>query len=228
MRLNRTVVPIALIALTFFALGRLTGPAAMEPAASAQGAGDPAKKAATTKTQETPTGMSPEMMAQMEAFMKAGAPGAHHKALDVLAGTFEGSASMRMTPDAQPTILTGTVTRQWVLDGRYLHETVEAMGDMGPYKAIGYVGYNNMDGHIELVWMDSVSTAIVFETAVYDEKARMLTAYGHHRDPASGRLIHTRSVIDLTNPDIEVMNGWSSDENGREYKSFEGKFTRRK
>ncbi len=163
----------------------------------------------------------------MEAYITAGTPGEHHKRLNPLVGEFIGEFKIWMTPDAPPMISRGTVSREWILGGRYVKETVEATSDMGTFTGVGYTGYNNFDGQYEMVWMDSMSTGIYFETGIYDPDKKALVTRGSHRDPGSGKLILTKGTLDLSRSDEHVYAGYLIGSDGREFKHFEG-VTRRK
>ncbi len=54
--------------------------------------------------------------------------------------------------------------RQWIMDGRYIRESVRASSELGSFEGLGFSGYNNLDGQYEFVWMDNDSTMIYFET----------------------------------------------------------------
>lgn len=64
---------------------------------------------------------------------------------------------------------------------------------VGTFRGIGFIGYNNVDGQYELAWMDTMSTAIVFETATYDPEKKILEFRGSHRDPLTGRVIQRQT-----------------------------------
>lgn len=212
----RNVLALAIVAVLAYAAGSLGLPGSLRAAAAAP------------NDAKSPQPPAAEVDPKMAVVIKAGTPGEHHKVLDPLIGTFEGEVTMWMDPAGPPMKSRGTVTRQWVLDGRFIQETVEAVGDMGPYKAIGYLGYNNVDGNYEFVWMESVSTGVMHEIGLYNGPTKMMVTYGTHRDPATCRLIHGRGLFDMSDPDREVMTGWHYNEDGKEHKVFEGVFERKK
>lgn len=75
----------------------------------------------------------------------------------------------------------------------------------------------------ETVWMDNMmSTAMVMDRGVYDAETHTLHMAGLHRDAETGKLIHTRAELDLSDPDRHVYGGWVRGMDGKEWKSFEG------
>jgi hypothetical protein len=150
-------------------------------------------------------------------------PGEHHAALEPAF-----VVRFRMSADAQWVNSTGTVSREWVLGKRFVHETVDAKSDMGPFTGIGYIGYNNLDGQYEMIWMEDTSTAMFMHAATFDPDKKVMSSLVTHRDSASGKLVHGRQAWSLANPDHQTVDGYTIGSDGREYKSFEGTFDRKK
>ncbi len=177
---------------------------------------------AQTKDQAKPEAINPEMQAMIEA----GTPGENHKVLDALAGDWAGEWKMWWAPDQEPMVSQGTVKREWILGGRYLQEAVEATSPMGTFNGVGYSGFNNFDGQYEFIWLDSMSTAVYFETGTYNPKTKILTSRNSHRDPATGRVINGWGKLDLSNPNRHTFVGYATTVGGEEYKAFEGVLNR--
>ena len=165
---------------------------------------------------------------EMQAYAEAGTPGQYHKYLDPLVGQWDGQFKIYMEPGQEPMLSRGTVTREWILDGRFLQETVEATSDWGTFSGLGFYGYDNVDQQYEIVWMDSMSTGIYSETGAYDAEKKLLKTQGSSRDPSSGRVINTRGKFDLSDPDKHLYVGYMSGPDGKSFKHFEGVTSRRK
>ncbi len=165
---------------------------------------------------------------QMQAYVEAGTPGEHHKYLNSMVGQWDGVFKIYMEPGQEPMISRGTVTREWILDGRFLHETVEATSDWGTFSGVGFIGFDNVDQQYEMVWMDSMSTGIYSETGSYDAEKKLLKTQGSSRDPATGRVINTWGKLDLSDPDKQVFVGYMSGPDGKSFKHFEGVTSRQK
>lgn len=210
MKVGKYVLTIGVVAITAYTAGRLDLPFDGSNVAVAQQGDHP----------EHP-GMSPEMQKQMEEWAKLGAPSEHHRILEALAGSWDGTFSFKMDPESEMMTSNGLVTREWVLGNRYLQEKVDAEG-FGPdrYNAIGYIGYNNIDNQYEMVWMDNMSTAIMMEKGRYDPATKKMHFKGKHKDP-TGKEFATRSEVDLSNPNKHTFTGWTTMD-GKEFKSMEG------
>ena len=123
---------------------------------------------------------------------------------------------------------TGTVTREWILDGRYIRETVEANSEMGSFRGLGFIGYNNIDGQYEFAWLENMSTAISFGTGSYDADAKVMMFRSTARDPLTGRVINSTSTMDLSSPGLQRYVGYTIGADGKKFKSVEGTMERRK
>ncbi len=209
MRISKNIVGVAAIAAVAFTVGRLGLPLGNQSTAIAQDQGE--------------MKMTPEM----EAMMKASTPGQHHRYLDALVGDFTADVKFWMTPDSEPMEFTGTVSREWVLDGHFIKETIKADSDMGPFKAISYIGYNNIDGQYESIWLENTSTAITSGSGTYNPATKTLSMMGKHRDPTTGHLITTWNKIDLSDPYRQTGTGYQIGDDGKEFKNFEGVFVRK-
>jgi hypothetical protein len=187
-------------------------------------AGVPAGAPAAAQDQAGADAIPPGMQARIDA----GTPGPHHRVLDELIGTWDVEFTARGGPDAPPVESRGTITRRWVLDGRFVEERLEAEGPAGTFGGLGHVGFNNLDGLYELAWMDTTSTAITFETGTYHPDTKLLHMRRSQRDPVSGRVINGWSKLDLNDPDRHLYTAYATTAGGRTYKAVEGAAQRRK
>jgi hypothetical protein len=207
---SRNVCVLASVAALGFVAGRLLTPA--------------------TSIAAPPPDEAQDAAALAEAMAKASTPGPQHQHLNALAGSWNVSIRFRMDPKTEWMESTGTVTRDWVLDKRFLKETVDATSPMpggGTFQGLGYIGYNTLEGVYQSVWMENQSTAIMTESGAYDAANKVMRFRGAHRDPVTGRSILVRSELDMRDPNRHVYSGYSIALDGSEYKSFEGTATRR-
>jgi hypothetical protein len=126
-----------------------------------------------------------DMQSMMEIYRKVGTPGAPHKLLAKL----EGSWTTRTTGwlEGKPAMeSTGTCEQKLVLDGHYLQQiyTGDMMGT--PFSGINLLGYNNHTKKYESVWLDSMSTAIYFFVGKGSADGRTITQECSYDDPARG------------------------------------------
>lgn len=206
MGFNRNVIVVFAIVATSFMAGRVSTRAG-ESTVAAQPAGDEGR------ARPTP---------DVPAMRDVATPGRHHRVLDRLTGKWEAEFTLLTAPEGEPVTARGTVTREWILGGRFVKEVVEAASEAGAFEGIGYLGYDNFDGQYRMIWMDNQSTAIQVETGTYHPDPQIMHIRGSHRDPVSGRLVNTWSKLDVSNPDRHTMTGHATDPEGRTFKAVEG------
>jgi hypothetical protein len=160
-----------------------------------------------------------EMASMMEAYEKAGTPGAAHEALARTAGTWTATVKMWMEPGAEPTVTEVTSVIEPVMGGRFMRETVEGEFMGQPFRGVSVVGVDNTTGEARGVWYDNHSTALYFYRGRLDEAGGELTLGGEYRDPATGERVKTRSLRTMQG-DTMVDTGWES-RDGVERKSME-------
>ena len=191
-----------------------------------------------------------EAAAMMEAYEQAGTPGEHHQALDRMAGEWEAEVRFWSDPDAEPMVTQATSTVEWVMDGRFLKETVESEFMGQPYHGIGRTGYDNTtgefwstwtdnmstglmtsrgkrqpDGHYEASWMDNHSTALYrYEGKMDDEGRQVLMS--ETIDPVSGEKTKQKSVSEFLSDDEMIARGYEL-RDGEEVRTMEIHYKRK-
>ncbi|HED54236.1 MAG TPA: DUF1579 domain-containing protein [Phycisphaerales bacterium] len=109
-----------------------------------------------------------EYQNEMMEIMKLGQPGEHHKYLDNLVGDWNAHVEF-YGPDGSVMAGDGTMTAEWVLDGRFVRSNFDMPDFMGaPFHGISYNGYDNYKQQYVSVWMDSMSTAIISNSSEID------------------------------------------------------------
>jgi hypothetical protein len=212
----KTTATVAALMTGAFVAGRLVTP----NLAIAQ----PEKKSTTTaQPGKSDKGNMPAMdMTHMK-------PGAEHKQLEPLIGTFEGTVKFWMAPDQSPMETKGKVTREWTLDNHFVKEQVDGdpMEPGGtPFKGLGFVGYNTIDKNFESAWFENHATWMTTAKGNWDASKKTFTFTGDCICPITHEKMRSRHTLDISNPDREVMTGWATGADGKEWKNFEGVFQR--
>ncbi len=212
MKLNRNAALVVAVGALAYVAGQANLFRVLEPSASAA----------------QPEGeVQVEMTDEMLAWMEVGTPGEQHEFLNAMAGTWEGRFEIFMEPGQEPFVSEGVVEREWVLDGRFLQEKITAASsDMGEYEAIGYIGYDKIDGVYRTAWMDSMSTVIYSDTGSLNPDTMLMTFRGNYRDPATGHLRTMVTIIDLSTDGVQKFTAHETRADGKTFVSMKGKLTR--
>src|SRR5262249_5436100 len=112
--------------------------------------------------------MTPAQKAEMEAYMRAGAPGAPHQAMAASAGSHDVKFKSWQEPGLPAMEDTGTATRTMALGGRVLVEEVSGSMMGMPFAGHGMTGFDNVSGKYWATWNDSMSTGIMVSEGTCD------------------------------------------------------------
>ena len=170
--------------------------------------------------------LTPEQQAEMEAYAKAGAPGAPHQALAATTGNYDLKVRSWMEPDGPPMEETGTATRAMALDGRVRVEMLSSAVMGAPFNGHGMLGYDNVTGKYWSTWNDSMSTGLmVSEGTCNADKSCSFT--GSWNDPIKKAPVTARMTTRWTSPTTEVFEMYGPGRDGKEMKMMEITYTKK-
>jgi hypothetical protein len=170
--------------------------------------------------------MTPEQMAEMEAYMKAGTPGAPHQALAATAGSYALKIKSWHEPGGPAMEETGTATRKMMLDGRVLVEDVNSSMMGTPFTGHGMTGYDNVSGKYWSTWTDSMSTGVMVSEGTCDAQ-KACTFTGSWNDPIKKGPVKARMTSRWTSPTTEIFEMYAPGKDGKEMKMMEITYTRK-
>ena len=170
--------------------------------------------------------MTAEQKAEMEAYMKAGTPGAPHKTLAATAGTYEAKVKSWQQPGGPAMEETGTVTRTMALDGRVLVEDFKGTMMGMPFTGHGLTGYDNVSGKYWSTWTDSMSTGLMLSEGTCDA-SRACTFAGSWNDAVKKGPVKARMTTRWTSPTTEVFEMYAPGRDGKEMKMMEITYTKK-
>ncbi len=143
-----------------------------------------------------------EMMGAME---RAGTPGAEHKRMEPLIGTWNAKVSMYMDPAAPAMESTGTMVNEWIYGGRYLHHHYSGQMEGMSFEGSGLMGYDVAAGKYIGSWIDSMSTTMSVSSGHASKDGKTFTFVGHATDPMTGKHATNEEVISIDGPDRHTM-----------------------
>jgi len=171
--------------------------------------------------------MSPEQKAMMEAFQKAGTPGAPHQALAATAGSYDLKVRSWHAPGAPPMEDSGTATRTMTLDGRVLVEEVSSTMMGRPFTGRGSTGYDNVNGKYWSTWNDSMMTGILVSEGTCDATGKTCSFTGSWNDPTKKTPVKTRMTTRWTSPTTQIFEMYGPGPDGKEMKMMEITYTKK-
>jgi len=171
--------------------------------------------------------MTPEQQAEMEAYMKAGTPGAPHKILAASAGNYDLKIKSWHDPKGPAMEDTGTAKRTMTLDGRVLVEDLSSTMMGMPFTGRGMFGYDNVTGKYWGTWNDSHSTGLMVSEGTCDAQGKSCTFTGSWNDPITKKPITARMVSNWTSPTTETFEMHVPGPDGKEMKMMEIIYTKK-
>jgi hypothetical protein len=150
---------------------------------------------------------TPSQEEMMKRWQEAMTPGAAHKVLESMAGTWEAESRMWMNgPDAEPTVSKGTMVQTMMLGGRFLQQTItsEMMGQ--PFTGTGYTGFDNFKKKYVGCWIDNMGTAMLTMGGSVDKSGKTLTMWGTMDEPMTGeKNKKVKYVTHIISPDKHIF-----------------------
>ena len=171
---------------------------------------------------------TPEEKAYMEKWNKFMTPGEPHRLLAQKAGTWDMKTTMWMVPGGPPETSTGTSELKMVLDGRFLEDVTTSEFQGQPFHGRGLTGYDNIKQKFVTTWYDNFGTGVMVFEGDYDAANKRWTYTGAMPDVASWSYLATRSTETATGPDSLKVEWFAPGPDGKEFKSMEIVYTRRK
>jgi hypothetical protein len=205
--------------------------AAVVAVASVAGA-DEAKKPATPAKASAQAAKTSDQApaadekAMMEAWAKIATPSDAHKWLEPLVGTWDAKITMWMTPGAPPQESTGTSENKWVLGGRFVEQRHEGSFMGQPFSGVGYTGYDNYKKKYIGTWMDTMGTMMMISQG--DAAGKTLSMTSTIDDILTGKATTVKMETKILAPDHHVIEMWGPDPSGKQYKTMEIHYTRKK
>jgi hypothetical protein len=175
-----------------------------------------------------PKQMSAEEKAMMEAWQKSMTPGAAHKQLDGMVGTWDTKVKSWMAPGAPAMESTGTSDARWVLGGRWIEQRFSGSFMGQPLEGIGYTGYDNVTKHYVGTWMDNMSTGAMVSKGSAAADGKTWNFDSTMADPMTGKSMPIKEKVVVVDNDHHMMEMWSPGPDGKMYKSMEIHYTRKK
>ena len=161
----------------------------------------------------------------------------NHKLLTSLVGTWSYTVKMWMDgdPSKKPEESKGTAVRKSIMDGRYVVMDVtgkmEMPGADGKMKQVTFKGPGNRrlrqrEKKFVGTWMDNMGTGIMMSEGDYDPATKTFT-YTGEIEMMPGMKQKIREVVKVTDKDHMDFE-WYEDRGGKEAKTMEINYTRKK
>ncbi len=168
----------------------------------------------------SPVGLTPSEWASLSK------PGPSHKLLDMFVGDWDTTISVRSEPGARAELSKGRSSIHWVLGGRFLEENFEGEVAGEKFQGMGLMGYDNGDREFKFVWIDSLNTALTISRGAYSPDRNTFQMKSEVYDPLLGGLKTVRASLQIKSRDEYEYVMVDTAPSGKEFESFEMRYTR--
>ena len=164
---------------------------------------------------------------EMKAYQDFMTPGAMHKWMAKLNGTWEADIISYMNP-TNPDKSKATNVTKTIMNGLY------SVGDytgnmMGmPFQGHSMMGYDNAKKVFVNTWVDNMGSGIIFMTGTYDDATKTLHLKGKQTNPMNGADVDIREEMKIIDDNSYTLIMYGAGMDGKEIKFMEGTFKRKK
>lgn len=159
---------------------------------------------------------------EMAKMMKLSSPSENHAIFKDLVGNWKVQSKFWMEKNAKPEESKGTQTNKLVMDGRFLQSEHKGTSMGKPFTGMGLLGYDNVRGEYQSIWIDNMSTSIMTSTGSYDASTKTLSETGTYSCPMTGEKNKTaRSEWKFTDKKNYTFTMYTNDKDGNEFKNLE-------
>lgn len=170
----------------------------------------------------------PQMQAMMAAVEKFGTPGPEHTILLDGVGDWDLESKVWMDPSAPPTVVKGRATHRAILGGRYVQYDMEGEMMGRPYTGYGITGFDRYNKKYVSLWLDNWGTGFYTTEGTADAAGKVRTETGSWDDYMSGQKMKVKNVYTHLGKDKFTMAMFMIQPDGKEVKTMELTYTRRK
>ncbi|MCU0285595.1 MAG: DUF1579 domain-containing protein [Acidobacteria bacterium] len=170
--------------------------------------------------------MTPEQQKAMEAYAKMGALNENHEFLKKFVGEWNATSKAWMMPGQEPVSSEGKAEAELILNGRFLKWRFHGTMFGEPFEGMQVVGYDNLKQKYVTLWIDSSSTAFFLLEGT--RQGNTITDSGIWPDPATGKDEKVKSVMTVVGPDELNYELFMVGNDGKEFKSMEIRYLRKK
>lgn len=172
----------------------------------------------------TPMPDSATMAKNWEAYMT---PGNEHKMMASWDGTWDAAITL-WQPGYPVQTTTGTTVNKMAMGGRYQMSSHKGNIMGAPFEGMGTLAFDNSKKVFESTWIDNMGTGIMHLSGPWDDATKTMTLTGPMVEPATGKEIKVKETFKVDDANTQTMAMFAPGPDGKEMKTMEIKFTRKK
>jgi Protein of unknown function (DUF1579) len=164
----------------------------------------------------------------MKKWMDYMTPSDVHKMLAKWDGEWVEEIQIWMAPGTPPQAMQASCVNKMVLGGRYQESTTTGNFNGMPFEGVGTLGWDNIRKVMVNSWVDNMGTGMIYMEGKWNDATKTAELKGKSTDPMSGKSVDIRQVFKIVDDNTQLVEQYSTAQDGKEFKSMEIKFTRKK
>lgn len=163
----------------------------------------------------------------VQAYMEYSTPGEMHKMLGKYNGMWIAVTKMWMSPGMEPSVSQADVVTDMYMGDRYQKSVFNGSMQGMPFEGESVTGFDNVKKVFTNTWIDNYGTAMMYSEGKWNAATRSVEFKGKASDPMAKEPTPFRQVMTFPDENNYKMEMYVMLE-GKEYKSMEITFTRKK
>jgi hypothetical protein len=164
---------------------------------------------------------------EMKKFMDYMTPSDIHKEMAKWDGDWNEDIQMWNSPGAPPQTMQASCVNKMIMGGRYQESKTTGTFMGMPFEGTSTTGWDNARKMLFTSWIDNMGTGMMYLEGKWNEATKSAEFKGKMTNPMTGKAMDVRQIVKVIDDDTQMMEQYSTI-NGKEFKSLEIKFTRKK
>ncbi|RYZ18574.1 MAG: DUF1579 domain-containing protein [Chitinophagaceae bacterium] len=173
-------------------------------------------------------GAKPDSATQARNWQTYMTPGAEQQLLKDANGTWEAEVTMWMSPGAPEQKSTMTTENKMLLGDRY-QQSVSKGEMMGAhFEGISTTAFDNHKKKFISTWIDNMGTGVMTMEGSWDSTTKTINFAGRMMDPMLAQEVDVRETFTFIDRDHHLMQMYGKGDDGKECKTMQIHFRRKK
>ncbi|GAA4324254.1 DUF1579 domain-containing protein [Flaviaesturariibacter amylovorans] len=155
-------------------------------------------------------------------------PGTEHGLLAEAKGDWVGEMKMWQAPGAPPDSSTIQQENRMLLGGRYQQSIAKGNVMTMPFEGISTVGFDNHKKKYVSTWIDNMGTGVMNMEGSWDATTKTINFTGKMINPATKAEEDVRETFTILDKDHHLMTMYGTGPDGKEFKTMQIHYTRKK
>lgn len=170
----------------------------------------------------------PDSATMMKNWQDYMTPGDMHKEMAKWDGEWNGEVTMWMAPGVTEQKSSSVATNKMIMNGLYQQSTHTGNMMGMPFNGISTTAFDNHRKEFVSTWIDNMGSGIMVMKGPWDEATKTINMKGRMVDPGTKQDTDVRETFKIIDDNNQEMEMFVIAPDGKEFKTMNIKFTRKK